>query len=55
MSSARIERPAAEVDIGLYSDDEITQWDHEDMLDEAGRRTLLERLAATTLRSQPEC
>lgn len=43
---ALIVRPAAGVDIDLYSDNEISQWDHEDTLDEAGRHALLQRLAA---------
>lgn len=37
-------RPAAVVEIETYSDEDIAQWDREDRLEPAERKTLLKRL-----------
>ena len=40
--------PAAVVEIEVYSDDQIDQWDREDRLDDTERAAILDRLGTTT-------
>lgn len=39
--------PAAVVEIDVYSDEQITEWDQEDRLDETERTAILGRLGTT--------
>lgn len=39
-------RPAAVLEVGLYSDEDIAEWDQADVLSDQERRQILERLAS---------
>lgn len=41
-------RPAAVLEVEIYRDEDIAQWDQEDRLDERTRRQILEKLESTS-------
>ena len=41
-------RPAAVLEVEIYRDEDIAQWDEEDRLDERTRREIVEKLESTS-------